>query len=579
MSSKAQQSVEDKRKRLAELRARREARAKGGTTASSSSAAASPSSSAGVGSSSSAASILAETSSLIGEQRNVTLTGVQDLAVHNILPREKHVYEMGCQTEGPKLSGKAKDMEEELNKQLVETRLKEQKLNELQEQLKHDKIKYDNLREEERLAEPAQMSNDEQNKILESSSFKQFFGKASTMMERALNSSYDFTIDYTGGDDEKSSEKDSKLVLMTTFKDKATGGRPVTALSWSPKYPELLLASYASQDDPLSFDPDGTLRVWNMHMPSRPEYSFFCNSAVLSAQFHPTNSHLIIGACQSGQVVLWDTRDKEYPVNRTSLSNGHTSGIYGLTSIPIVNKLHNIVSMSTDGHLCVWSDNDLHAPSTEVRLSHGKEEITTTSLDYAHGDTNNLVLASDEGYLYKAQVYDKAGIHEAIKAHEAPISSVNFHPTSRNENLNDLYLTSSYDWTVKLWSMKSTMPLYTFESARDYVFDAQWSPTHPALFAMGDGSGRIDLWNVAKDTEAPVFSTYLEETSFNHTGDKAAVSRMAWNDKGTALAVGTSTGSIQLYAVRPEIAEAGDDEAATLYEKTQAKLLSQSHTA
>ena len=44
-----------------------------------------------------------------------------------------------------------------------------------------------------------------------------------------------------------------------TKQSQTPSGRPVTALSWSPKYPELLLASYASQDDPLSFDPDGTV--------------------------------------------------------------------------------------------------------------------------------------------------------------------------------------------------------------------------------------------------------------------------------------------------------------------------------
>ena len=34
---------------------------------------------------------------------------------------------------------------------------------------------------------------------------------------------------------------------------------------------------------------------------------------------------------------------------------------------------------------------------------------------------------------------------------------------------------------------------------------------------------------------------------------------MAWSDKGNVLAVGTSTGSIQLYAVRQEIAEAAGE--------------------
>jgi hypothetical protein len=32
------------------------------------------------------------------------------------------------------------------------------------------------------------------------------------------------------------------------------------------------------------------------------------------------------------------------------------------------------------------------------------------------------------------------------------------------------------------------------------------SPVHPALFAMGDGTGKLDLWNINKDTEVFVYS-------------------------------------------------------------------------
>lgn len=43
--------------------------------------------------------------------------------------------------------------------------------------------------------------------------------------------------------------------------------------------------------------------------------------------------------------------------------------------------------------------------------------------------------------------------------------------------------------------------LYSFEDSGDYVVDVRWSPTHPALFAAADASGRIDLWNLNRDTE------------------------------------------------------------------------------
>jgi WD40 repeat protein len=49
--------------------------------------------------------------------------------------------------------------------------------------------------------------------------------------------------------------------------------------------------------------------------------------------------------------------------------------------------------------------------------------------------------------------------------------------------------------------VQENKPLYSFEDSGDYVSDVRWSPVHPALFASVDASGRLDLWNLNRDTE------------------------------------------------------------------------------
>lgn len=62
-----------------------------------------------------------------------------------------------------------------------------------------------------------------------------------------------------------------------------------------------------------------------------------------------------------------------------------------------------------------------------------------------------------------------------------------------------------FDWKIKFWISvcftQNPRPLYSFEDNGDYVYDVQWSPIHPALFAAVDGTGRLDLWNLNNDTE------------------------------------------------------------------------------
>jgi len=579
-NDKIKAEIEAKKKRLAELKARRAQKASAGAGASAikktvpTRAAAPPPRSDDV---------LSQVNSILGGPGGVkqpaTLTATKGIEVHTIAPQEKHNYEIAVQCDlGGGLTGKSKEVDQQLRKEAEQLRQKEEKMKTLMDQLKNDKIKYDQLREDERLKEPKELSPEEQKQILESPAFLDFFSRSTRMVERALNQpSYDITINYAEDvEDGVDTKAEAKLVETHQFRDKRTSYRPVTSIAFSPKYPELLLASYAGQDDPMSFDPDGTVLVWNTHMANRPEYYFTCNSTVLNAQFHPSNPKLIIASCTSGQIVMWDTREKNTPINRTSLSHGHTHPAYALATVPVVNKLHNLVSVSTDGHLCVWSDNNLHDPSTEVQLKFkdGKEEITTTSFDFPGRDTNSIVLGSDEGYIYKARIYDKEGIYEAEKAHDAPITNVQFHPSHKNSDLSDLYLTSSYDWTVKLWSNKLNKPLYTFESARDYVFDVRWSPIHPSLFCMGDGTGRLDLWNINQAHDVPMFSTQVDAQT--QSGEKAAVSRVQWSDDGSNIAVGTSTGSVHVYSVASSTARPDDDDAANFHDKVQKRLTSTS---
>lgn len=474
---------------------------------------------------------------------------------------------------------KSAELQMQLEQQKLSLMEDEEKMRIFKEQLKKDKLRYDKLKEAERLYEPQELTGIEIRRMETSKEFQGFFTNASKMVERALNCSYDWTTDL---DDVVTSaeDKDKKIVKRSTLLDeKKTGGRAVTSISWSLKFKELLLSSYDGQSDAMSLDPDGTVLIWNMHMPNRPEYSFFCNSAVLVAEFHPTNPKLIVGGCRSGQVVVWDTRVKKTPVDRTSLSRGHTYPVYALRCLPVVGG-GNLISVSTDGMLCQWNDNNLKDPANEIDLNKilketdGKdntssEEITTTSFDFPGRETSSVILGSDEGRIYKARIYDSTGVWYQIDAHDAPITNVQFHPTQKNSpsNVSDLFLTSSYDWTVKLWSNKTNRCLYTFESAKDYVFDAQWSPVHPAVFASGDGSGNLDIWNLNQDTDVPVYTTQAEK-------DKGAISRMKWSEDGTNLAVGMSTGSVYVYDVKEELSSATSEESNQFYSKMAAETIS-----
>lgn len=471
---------------------------------------------------------------------------------------------------------RTRELRSELAKQRSQLDEEEQKMKLFKDALKKDKLKYDkideNVENDEKKVES--MDTIEVRRLETSDVFQNFFQNASKVVERALSFSYDLTVDYLadGGDAEES--KDEKLVRRNTlWNQKQTGTRAITSVSWNKKSKDQVLASYAGQENPMSLDPDGTVLIWNIGAPARPEYTFSCNSAVLICQFNPSNPNLIVGGCRSGVVVVWDIRAKKTPIDRTSLSRGHTYPVYALRCLPAATN-DNLVSVSTDGMLCQWNDSNLHDPTNEIDLntklkeenkdSVTTDEITTTSLALPGSNSDDVLLASDEGRIYKTNVKDRKGIQEIIDAHDAPITNIQFHPTQRDlsstSSVSDLFLTSSYDWTVKLWSNRRKKALFTFESARDYVFDVQWSTVHPAVFASGDGTGKLDVWNLALDTEVPTYSVQVEK-------DKGAISKLSWNEDGTCLAVAMSTGGIHVFDSKEELYNPSNEDGSRFYSR------------
>jgi len=405
------------------------------------------------------------------------------------------------------------------------------------------------------------LSEEEKQMILISEDFQRFFGQSSRIIERALSEHVDLFIDYTGANETENNVDDRsgyKIHLTRCFYDERwSRNRCVTCMDWSPQFPELLVASYHNNEDS-PHDPDGVCLVWNTRFKkSTPEYIFHCQSPVLSccfARFHP---NLILGGTYSGKIVLWDNRSpKRTPVQRSPLSaSAHTHPVYCLSVVGTQNS-HSLISISTDGKMCSWSLDMLAQPQETLDLQQRQSRAvaaTCMAFPQPQSDINNLIVGSEEGTIYSAGRHGpRAGIVDTYEGHQGPIRGMDCHNSQGPIDFSHLFLTSSVDWTVKLWSLKESKPLYSFEDNGDYVYDVAWSPIHPAVFATVDGMGRLDVWNLNQDTEVPVTSVIVD--------GNPALNRVKWMPSGLNLTVGDDNGKIWVYEVGEQLAVPRADE-------------------
>lgn len=429
------------------------------------------------------------------------------------------------------------------------------------------------------------LTTEEIDAVYQSEDFVDFLEKSTKVIERAFDQeTYDILTDYAlqGQDVDDEDEETGntggrgkhRIKEVAQFHDERwSKKRMISGIDFSPKFSELLLASY-TKNPTAPHEPDGLVQVWNTHMHDRPEYVFTAQSDILTAKFSPYHPNLIVGGSYSGQVLLWDTRAKAAPVQKTPLTGyGHAHPIYSVDIVGTQNA-NNIISCSTDGVVCGWSMDVFAQPQELLELKNPTqakvvvEDVSPTCMSFPQTDPTFFLVGSEEGTIFPCHRYDRAGAKAGVdkkiayKGHTAPVMSVDFHPAKGPVDLGDLVISSSLDWSVKLWKVRapaatSTVgtgtgnisPLIDFVR-EDVVYDARWSPVKPSVFALVDGAGWLELWDIAVETEEPVSRISPSARQDGRTFLSKSLNKVAWEPSdGKRLATGGIDGSLTVFEV------------------------------
>lgn len=454
------------------------------------------------------------------------------------------------------------------------------------------------------------LTNEELNAVTSSEEFMDFVERSSKVIERALDQEYDILADYSLGDIHDIDDEDDEYgntrgkgrrrirEVAQFYDERWSKKRMISDINFSPKFPELVLAAY-TKNPSAPHDPDGLVQIWNMHLHDRPEFVFHAQSDVLTAKFSPFHPNLIIGGAYSGQVLLWDTRAKSAPVQKTPLTgSGHTHPVYSIDIVGTQNA-NNIISCSTDGVVCGWTVDMLAQPQELLTLTAPPpaktEDLSPTCMAFPQTDPTYFLVGTEEGTIYPCHRYDRAGAKAGVdqrvsyRGHAAPVMSMGFHPARGPVDLGDLVISSSLDWSVKIWKVRapaansttsitgnaqSVVPLLDL-NREDVVYDAAWSPIKPGVFSLVDGAGNLEIWDLTLDTEVPLAKSQPAPRKGGRSLMTKSLNRVAWEEtEGRRLATGGIDGTVAVFEVGADLGgkDSARNEEWTTMKKLVAKL-------
>ncbi|XP_068833628.1 dynein axonemal intermediate chain 2 [Capricornis sumatraensis] len=330
---------------------------------------------------------------------------------------------------------------------------------------------------------------------------------------------------------------------INVFRDPQEIKRPATHVSWHPDGNRKLAVAYSC----LNFQraPEGMSNesyIWDLENPNRPEITLKPSSPLVTLEYNPKDSHVLLAGCYNGQIACWDTRKGSLVAELSTIEFSHRDPVYG--TIWLQSKTGTeCFSASTDGQVMWWDIRKLSEP-TEVLImditkkEHLENALGAISLEFESTLPTKFMVGTEQGVVISCNRKGKTPAEKIVctfSGHHGPIYAL-----QRNPFYPKNFLTVG-DWTARIWSedsRESSIMWTKYHMA--YLTDGAWSPVRPAVFFTTKMDGTLDIWDfVFKQCDPALSLKVCDEALFC----------LRVQDNGCFIACGSQLGTTTLLEV------------------------------
>lgn len=307
----------------------------------------------------------------------------------------------------------------------------------------------------------------------------------------------------------------------------------VTSVQWSPKYDDLFACSFGSYD--FAKQSYGLVALYTLKNPSFPAFTYEVDVGVMCLDQNKDYPNMIAVGLYDGTIAVYNIMNKsEEPLYRCSTNIKHTDPVWSIKwqYEQVEGPFQvSIISISSDGLIKRWrvikseleAETILTLEDTELKKDNassiGPVKACGTCIEFHPKYKTVFLVGSEEGKIYKCSTSYSSQYLATYKAHQMSINALKwnaFHP--------EIFLSCSDDWSCKIWTQNSPVPLFNFD-LQAAVGDIAWSTFSSTGFTAATAEGKIFVYDLNVDKYSPLCEqiivqkkkTKLSHIDFNHT--------------------------------------------------------------
>ncbi|KAL5575227.1 hypothetical protein UlMin_016926 [Ulmus minor] len=130
-------------------------------------------------------------------------------------------------------------------------------------------------------------------------------------------------------------------------------------------------------------------------------------------------------------------------------------------------------------------------PITELASFDTADGVYDVAWSESHESLLVAAIADGSVKLYDLALPPTANPIRSLQEHTREVQSADYNPVRR-----DSFITSSWDDTIKLWTLDRPTSVRTFKEHAYCVYSAVWNPRHGDVFASASGDCTVRIWDV-----------------------------------------------------------------------------------